>query len=314
MILLGLFFYYSNGQAITNTFRNVGDISIIVSVQAVMTSWIGSVIMWFIAKQSPVRFSWLSLIVGEISVLTVMIYSFSFGGVYNAFGIVSLIAFVFLSVYLFLVRKKIQYAASIIKIAMELVVAHPQMTPLSLITVVSQGVWTILFIGFVISSFSGIKNATNSPFLAFFLTVVFFNLFYWTFNLISNILFMITSGIVAEWYFKAPERIPNITFRSMKRTFSGSFGSLSKGSFIIPWSVIARFFLKILKDSDSPVISVIGGCIFFTLNFFSKNFENSLSEQTYYSLTFISIYGTPYSDSATTSWDILQSRGFGKLC
>lgn len=70
---------------------------------------------------------------------------------------------------------------------------------------------------------------TKSTVAVFFLLLS----FYWTMEVIRNIVHVTTAGTVATYYFQRLSMPPNVTGRAFWRSVTTSFGSICLGSFFV---------------------------------------------------------------------------------
>lgn len=71
--------------------------------------------------------------------------------------------------------------------------------------------------------------------------------FYWTLQVAKNVAHTTTAGLVASWYFLAPNSLPsNPALRAFKRATWSSFGSICLGSLIIAVIKAMRTMVSVL--------------------------------------------------------------------
>jgi hypothetical protein len=117
------------------------------------------------------------------------------------------------------------------------------------LAVAVQAIWLIFWSMATFSSLWDLhhnKDVTNGTLT----TVYFFFLvsFYWTSQVISNVVHVTTAGVLSSWYFLAPSYIPQRpTITSLKRATWTSFGSICLGSLVIAFVKAARALVSTLS-------------------------------------------------------------------
>jgi len=139
---------------------------------------------------------------------------------------------------------------------------------------------------------------------AYFLLLV---SFYWTSQVIKNIVHVTTAGTFASWYFLYPQNMPsNPTVGALKRATWTSFGSICLGSLII---AVVKALREIAENGRRSRNGFVRCCIICVLNCL----ENLITYFNVYAFTHVAIYGSTYCQAAQQTWDLIKGRGFDML-
>jgi hypothetical protein len=260
-----------------------------------------SVLWLWIIRSYPRGVIWFSF--GTILVVsaTLSIVLFIIGQIIP--GVFMLILFIVAGVLIFLVQQRIKFAAVMLELVVKFIEVFPAVVYLALICVVVQAVWLVLWVLCAISVVYAVRKADNNPeasggFIFFLLLITFF----WTSQMVKNIVHITTAGTLATWYFYADEEIPpNPTVRSFRRAMTTSFGSIAVGSLVI--AIIRAIKIIILDQMQSCglfcqcCMICIMDCIDSIVSYFNM-----------YAFTRIAIYGVSYCDAAVGTWQMLKAR------
>ncbi|PVV01538.1 hypothetical protein BB560_004042 [Smittium megazygosporum] len=140
-------------------------------------------------------------------------------------------------------------------------------------------------------------------------------MFFWTVQVITNVLHTSIAGLFASYFFYegTPEGYPskNPYLSSLKRASIFSFGSICFGSLIVAILQTLRAILSYARssNSDDPISVIlivcadcILSCIQSLLEYFNK-----------YAYIEIAIYGKPFIKAAKDTWTLLTSKGIMAL-
>ncbi|KAI8605471.1 plasma-membrane choline transporter-domain-containing protein [Dissophora ornata] len=136
--------------------------------------------------------------------------------------------------------------------------------------------------------------------------------FYWTSQVIRNVVHVTVSGVYACYYFLmgSPQGMSKSpTIESFKRACTTSIGSICFGSLIIAAIQTFRALAQMLRaDSDgflafiACIIDCILGCLQGIIEYVNK-----------YAFCQVAIYGKPFIPAAKDTWTILKDRGIVQL-
>jgi hypothetical protein len=132
--------------------------------------------------------------------------------------------------------------------------------------------------------------------------------FYWTSQVIKNVVHVTVSGVFGVYYFlygtpQMPTGSP--TLQSLKRATTTSFGSICFGSLIIAIIQTLRALVRILADQQDGILAFLAcillcilGCIESIAEYFN-----------HYAFTQVAIYGKPFYQAAKDTWTMIKDRG-----
>jgi hypothetical protein len=127
-------------------------------------------------------------------------------------------------------------------------------------------------------------------------------IFFWVREILAGIQAVTISGLMATWYFKAPQMPPNPTLSSFIRASWNSLGSICIGSPLISIVHILDIMARFLQKSEDHRAHFILLC-------FGDIIEDIIQTINSYAYVFMSVYGTPCFESAKSAIDILESSG-----
>jgi len=127
--------------------------------------------------------------------------------------------------------------------------------------------------------------------------------FYWTSQVIANIVFVTASGVVATWYFLFPNQTPSTTVSgALKRSCWNSLGSICFGSFIIALIQTIRAMIQMSKNSNNNFLRACADCILGCI-------ENLVNYFNTYAFARVAIYGSTYCEAAKETWELFKNKG-----
>jgi len=127
--------------------------------------------------------------------------------------------------------------------------------------------------------------------------------FYWTSQVIKNVVHVTASGTFATWYFLAGVGMPrNPTLKSFKRATTTSFGSICLGSLLVAALKTLRQLVSASRGRNDNFLKCILECILSML-------DNLITYFNMYAFTQVAIYGKSYCQAAKDTWRLLKSHG-----
>jgi len=131
--------------------------------------------------------------------------------------------------------------------------------------------------------------------------------FYWTFEVIKNIVHVSVSGVVATWYFMSNNMPANPTLGSFKRAMTTSLGSIAFGSLIVAVIKTMRTLLRAFMNRGSRnwiilILSWIAMCFLACLDRLAQYFNH-------YAFCQVAIYGKTYIEAAKSTWNLMKHAG-----
>jgi len=166
---------------------------------------------------------------------------------------------------------------------------------------VSAG-WMLFWIYTVIMAQKFSRN------MNYFLAVFLIFSFYWTFQVIKNVVHVTVSGLFATWYFMygTVGMPPNPTLKSFKRATTTSFGSICLGSMIVALIQTLRAIVRSLRSDTNYFIICIVDCILGCL-------DNLVQYFNHYAYCRVAIYGESFCEAAKATWRLFKETGIDAI-
>jgi len=207
----------------------------------------------------------------------------------------------FLVVYFFIIRSRIPFAAEMIYTASSVISLYPGSMVVSYLSIIVK-IGFFVFWSYTVTlsqRFEHTQSIIASIFLLFS--------FYWTFEVIKNVVHVSVSGVVATWYFMSNNMPANPTLGSFKRAMTSSLGSIAFGSLIVAVIQTLRTILRAVMNRSSKnwvilIISCIGLCFLGCLDRLAQYFNH-------YAFCQVAIYGKTYIEAAKATWNLFKQAG-----
>lgn len=207
----------------------------------------------------------------------------------------------FMVIYFFMIRSRIPFAAEMIYTASSVVSLYPGSMFLSYLSIfVKIGFFVLWSYAVTLSQrMEYTQNVIASVFLVFS--------FYWTFEVIKNIVHVSVSGVVATWYFMSNSMPANPTLGSFGRAMTTSLGSIAFGSLIVAVIKTLRTILRAVMNRNSRnwvilILSWIALCFVGCLDRLMQYFNH-------YAFCQVAIYGKTYIQAAKATWNLFKTSG-----
>jgi len=204
-------------------------------------------------------------------------------------------------IYFFVIRSRIPFAAEMIYTASAVISQYPGAMVVSYLSIIVK-VGFFIFWSYVVT-LSQRFDQTAASCAAIFLIFS----FYWTFEVIKNVVHVSVSGVVATWYFMSNNMPANPTLGSFKRAMTSSLGSIAFGSLIVAVIQTLRVVLRaiVAKNSRNWVLLILGWialCFLGCLDRLAQYFNH-------YAFCQVAIYGKSYIEAAKSTWSLFKTAG-----
>jgi len=195
---------------------------------------------------------------------------------------------------------KIPFATAMLNTVSARIQEYPATTYTAYVSLILQIVWVLFWVWTAALSQNFASNATIAYIFAVFLVLS----FYWTAQVIKNVVHVTASGTFATWYFLhgtvgVP---PNPTLKSLKRACTTSFGSICLGSLLVALLKTLRTIVRSMRTERNEILVCIADCLIGIL-------DNLLRYFNIYAFTQVAIYGKSYCKAAKDTWNLIQSHG-----
>ena len=139
--------------------------------------------------------------------------------------------------------------------------------------------------------------------------VLLFLNFYWAQQVIKNIIHVVTTGTIHNWWFGrvrggfcCSRDVSDSLFQSM----TYSFGSICLGSLLVTIIYILRLFLEYIQDDMNELLCCTCQCLNQTFQTLYKKFNK-------WGYVYVGMYGYPFTTSSEKALDVLERRGWGVI-
>jgi len=212
----------------------------------------------------------------------------------------TLIGAIFNALFFYWWRARIPFATAMLNTVSARIQEYPATTYTAYVSLILQIVWVLFWVWTAALSQNFASNATIAYIFAVFLVLS----FYWTAQVIKNVVHVTASGTFATWYFLhgtvgVP---PNPTLKSLKRACTTSFGSICLGSLLVALLKTLRTIVRSMRTERNEILVCIADCLIGIL-------DNLLRYFNIYAFTQVAIYGKSYCKAAKDTWNLIQSHG-----
>jgi len=181
-------------------------------------------------------------------------------------GIILLIFHVIMALYVWWVRDRIPFAAVMLEISTGIVKAYPATIWVSLGFLALDVIWIIWWCA-IAAAYSSKEG--YSAVVIFLLLIS----FYWTLEVLKNIVRCTVAGTTAAWFFSA------------QPTVTTSFGSICLGSLIVAFISALRAMVRSARNADDGVLRCL-------CDFFLSCLERLVQYSNVYAFAQVAIYGS----------------------
>jgi hypothetical protein len=222
-------------------------------------------------------------------------------------GVIMLILGGLNALYVYFVRNRIEFSATILTIVVEVLKKFPASYWVAYASVLAQAVWMLIWVIGAGSTLNQLEKDKSSQGNQGFVYFIFLVSFYWSSQVIKNVVHVTVSGVLGTWYFLYPANAPpSPTSAAFKRATTTSFGSICLGSLIIAVIRALRTMVRAAKDNKNEWVRCIVLC-------FLNCLDSLVTYFNVYAFTQVAIYGKTYCEAATATWQLLKSRGIDAI-
>lgn len=149
------------------------------------------------------------------------------------------------------------------------------------------------------------KNPPNSILIIFLLFG-----FYWTQQVVQNVLHVTTAGVVGAWWFTPlanPSCCSTTITSSLRRALTYSFGSICFGSLLVAFMQILEYLVRSSRrNGRGSIVLCIVECILQCLGRVLEYFNS-------WAFVYVGIYGYPYITAGKNVIQLFRQRGWTTL-
>lgn len=217
-------------------------------------------------------------------------------------------------------RHRIPFAKVLLKAVTGVTKQFPSVIVVAVGGLLVQFAWVAYWIVTVVGVVKAAQNGTITSTVSYVLYVYTLFTFYWTTQVIANVVFITVSGLFGTYYFKgvaSPDGnvhvpVANPTAASLKRALTTSLGPNCYGSLLI--AIIQT--IKALADNarnqegnDNIACTVILCCLSCILGLI----EELLEYFNKYAFVQVAVYNKDYCTAAKDTWALAKARGIDAL-
>lgn len=139
-----------------------------------------------------------------------------------------------------------------------------------------------------------------------FVTFLFILSFYWTSEVIKNIVHVTVAGTVGTWWWSPQEAngcCSSAVRASYSRAITYSFGSICLGSLLVAIVQTIKQILHQMRESDDGILLCIAECCIGILESILELFNS-------YAFVYVGIYGYSFIDAAKNVVNLFKERGW----
>eukprot|EP01113_Clastostelium_recurvatum_P015021 TRINITY_DN18283_c0_g1_i4.p1 TRINITY_DN18283_c0_g1~~TRINITY_DN18283_c0_g1_i4.p1 ORF type:complete len:562 (-),score=125.66 TRINITY_DN18283_c0_g1_i4:44-1681(-) len=219
-------------------------------------------------------------------------------------GIIMIVIALLNALVFWMWRKRIPFAAAILSSVCKVLLRFPAPSYFSYLSGLVLLGWTVLWLITV----SQCQKYTG--YASGILTAYLFLSFFWTTQVVKNVVHVCTSGLMASYYFYSgsPNGMPgNPTLGALKRACTTSFGSICLGSLIVAVIKTLRQLVQNARNNNKggvvgAVLACIAICILSILERLVEYFNM-------YAFTQVAIYGKSFCQASKDTWNLFKSNG-----
>ena len=248
----------------------------------------------------PIFMIYMTLVVSTLIYLSLAILAFSKHNLW--LGILCIIAVVFHVLLYFVWKKRIPFAAAMIKTTSQISFDYKSTYVAAFTTLFIEAILTGFWIVSAVAAtlYYGTHSAPMIAIYVFFLFT-----FYWYSQVIKNTLHLTISGLFASVYLLSgtSRLFARPLLRAAKNALSYSFGSVCFGSLVVAVVQTLRALITTFSRDDSALFAFCMDCILSILESIVRLFNQ-------YAFTQIAIFGKSYVRAARDTWHMFKRSGF----
>ena len=289
---------------------DMNSLLVIVCVSTAMSLVISSMALGFMMSFSQILVK-MSLFFNVALFAMMAIISLVIGAL--PMGLVSLMLTGVMVYYAFRVWDRIPFAAANLSTAVTAVRANLGLTFYSYLAVVTVFLWSIWW---SVASMSTIyvtngcqadgncESDVNAGIVFLFLLA-----YYWTTQVISNVVHCSTAGTVGAWWF-SPAQANGCCSRAVRdsyvRSLTLSFGSICFASLIVAIIQAIREFVQMLRDNGDSFIVCCAECLLACIESLVEIFNR-------FALIYVAVHGQSFLSAGRSVVDLFRARGWTSI-
>ncbi|KAG0213057.1 putative choline transporter, neither null mutation nor overexpression affects choline transport [Mortierella sp. GBA30] len=299
----------AGGGATLGLFSTSGLITLFISIAV---GAIFAVVYFFITQAFPRAVIKVTFALSILLYFVVAAYY-----LYRRFYLVGIISLIFAVLYAsmwFFWRSRIEFASVMLQTVTSVSKTYPATFALAFLGLFVQIAYSIYFMTVIAGTYDLYYDTTTrtTPTKLKVLIVFCFFSFYWTSQVVANIVHTTVCGVYATYYFLAgsPQGMTKSpTLESLKRACTTSIGSICFGSLIIAIIQTLKAVANMARSETDGIMAFVL-CLIECLLACIQGIAEYVNK---YAFAQVAIYGKPYIQAAKDTWTILKDRGIEQL-
>ncbi|KAF9127768.1 putative choline transporter, neither null mutation nor overexpression affects choline transport [Mortierella sp. 14UC] len=291
-------------------FSKSGLITMLISV---LTGAIIAVLYFMLTEAFPRQVIKVTFALSIIAYLAVAVYYFVQRQWMPAiFGLI--FGLLYASMWFFW-KSRIPFATEMLRAVTSISKKYPATFVFAFLGLFVQIVYSVYFTAVISGCYEMYYDQTtgSTPGKLKVLIVFCFFSFYWTSQVIKNVIHVTIAGVFATYYFMAgsPQGMSKSpTLASFKRACTTSIGSICFGSLIIAVIQTLRALTQILRSDGNDGILAFIACL---IDCILSCLQGIIEYVNKYAFCQVAIYGKAYIPAARDTWTILKDRGIVQI-
>jgi hypothetical protein len=199
--------------------------------------------------------------------------------------------------YLFF-RHSFLFAATILKLSVQAISGNISCILVAMFLFTLKGIWCILVVG----AYFHVRNSQYGQALVVLS-------FFWSLEILTNMLAVTVSYIIAAWYYQDNEKKHSTTWSTLKGliiALTYSFGSICCGSLIVALLATARYFLRKAKQTKRKWLKALIYCFLSCMQIIVETFNR-------FAFVSVAAGGLNYYSSAKSTFTMLRKSGLAAI-
>lgn len=222
-------------------------------------------------------------------------------------GILMIVLVVLQVLWFICARSRIPFAALLLKTASLIISRYPAIFIVNILLIaVIVGYMVLWGFGIAKPIQRQYNDTGNGGDIAVIVLMVF--TFLWFSQVVTNVMHVTASGLVATWYYAGFDNMPrNPTLSAFKRSTTTSFGSICFGSLVVAIIEFVRWLVRSARANDNDgcgaFLLCIMDCLLSLLDSLVQYFNR-------YAFVHVAIYGCGYIEAAKRTFQLCKQCGF----
>ncbi|GKY94434.1 hypothetical protein MPSEU_000409300 [Mayamaea pseudoterrestris] len=257
----------------------------------------------------------------QVALVMVITLSFVWGTIgiglspHNFVPITGIIALALSVAYAFIVWDRIPFATANVLTALTAVRTYPTLTVLALMFQSLALAWSIYFCVVTIGVYDAIQEnklvLTRNWAIALYTALGVS--YYWTFQVLSNILKACTASVIGSWWHNEIE--PGVVSKAVFKTVFYSMGSICYGSLFVEPVNFLRQLAIIFRPSttEDATLLCFHECLRLLANCITSMVDMLTLRFNHWAFTYIGMYNYSFSEAAHRAHELFEKRGWSLI-